>query len=290
MNRRELISSAGAFAVAQTGAAATSPPPTTLAQTGYVDVNGLHMYYETHGQGGTPLVLLHGAFSATGTSFGGLLPGLAAARRVISFELQGHGHTADIDRPMSLDAMAADVAAALDALDVPIADVFGYSMGGSVALRVALDHSSKVRKLVTLSTAFRRDGVHPGLLESFKDVPASAMHGTPWFEEYQRIAPRPGEFDKLWDKKNAMDRVTPDIPEARIRALTQPVLLIAGDSDLITLEHMTLFFRLLGGGVFGDLPAGLPRSQLAILPGVSHVSAPQQVDLLVPVVTRFLDR
>src|SRR3712207_4466493 len=159
----------------------------------YAWVNGLHMYYEDHGTG-QPLVLLHGAFSAIGTSFGSVLPELAKNRRVIAFEMQAHGRTADIDRPLSMEQMADDTVAALRLLGIKNADFFGFSMGGGVALRVALQHPEVVRKLVLASVTYKLDGVHPGLMEGLAEMKPEMMHGSPWHEEYMRIAPRPEDF------------------------------------------------------------------------------------------------
>jgi pimeloyl-ACP methyl ester carboxylesterase len=266
-----------------------TPAPTAAAVGGnYVSVNGLNMYYEIHGEG-QPLVLLHGAFSAIGTSFGQLVPGLAKTRQVIAFELQGHGRTADIDRPLSIEGMADDVAAAIKQLGIEPADIFGYSMGASVALHVALRHPDVVRKLVLASVTYNMSGVHPGLMEGFGEMKPEMMHGSPWHEEYMRIAPRPEDFARLFAKKTQMDRQIKDVPAEAIRALKAPVLLLIGDSDLVRPEHAVEWFRLLGGGVFGDLPGGLPNSQLAILPGTSHVTVVDRADLLLPMIVPFLD-
>ena len=156
----------------------------------YVSVNGLNMYYEIHGAG-DPLVLLHGAFSGIGSSFGKMLPGLAEKRQVIAFELQGHGRTADIDRPLTVEGMADDVAAALPKLGINQADVLGYSNGGSVALHFATRYPHMVRKLVLMSISYALSGVHPGLMEGLGEMKPEMMHGSPWHEEYMRIAPRP---------------------------------------------------------------------------------------------------
>jgi pimeloyl-ACP methyl ester carboxylesterase len=258
------------------------------AQSGYVAVNGLQMYYEVHGTG-QPLVLLHGAFSAIGTSFGALLPGLAKTRRVIGFELQGHGHTADIDRPMSLEQMADDTAAAIRQLGIGPADIFGYSMGAAVALHVALRHPDVVRKLVLASVTYTLSGIHPGLMDGLGEMRPEMMHGSPWHAEYLRIAPEPGAFATLFAKKTQMDRGIQDIPAEAIRAIAAPTLLIIGDSDLVRPEHAVEMFRLLGGGVFGDTPAGLPNSQLAMLPGTSHVTVVARTELLLAIIPPFLD-
>src|SRR5215212_67147 len=242
----------------------------TDVKEGYVSVNGLDMYYEVHGTG-LPLVMLHGAFSAIGTSFGGLIPELAKTRQVIAFELQAHGHTADIDRPLSLEGMADDVAAAIKQLGMESADVLGYSMGAGVALRVAIDHPEVVRKLILAAVTYTLSGIHPGLMEGLGNMTADMMHGSPWHEEYLRIAPNPDDFATLFAKKTQMDRNIQDVPAATIQAIKAPTLLIIGDSDLVRPEHAVEMFRLLVGGVFGDM-AGLPTSQLAILPGTTHVT------------------
>jgi pimeloyl-ACP methyl ester carboxylesterase len=246
------------------------------------------MYYEIHGAG-QPLVLVHGAFSAIGTSFGALLPGLAKTRQVIAFELQAHGRTADIDRPLSLEQLADDIAAAQRHLGIERADLFGYSMGAAVALRVAIRHPEAVRKLVFASATYTLAGVHPGLMEGLAEMRPEMMYGSPWHEEYTRIAPHPEHFATLFAKKTQMDRETRDIPAESIRAIQAPTLLIIGDSDLVRPEHAVEMFRLLGGGVFGDTPAGLPKSQLAILPGTSHVSLASRADLLLVMIPAFLD-
>jgi pimeloyl-ACP methyl ester carboxylesterase len=257
-------------------------------QSGYVRVNDLNMYYEIYGEG-QPLVLLHGAFSAIGTSFGKILPELAKTRQVIAFELQGHGRTADIDRPLSIEGMMEDVAAALPQLGIQQADVLGYSSGGSVALHFAVRHPEMLRKLILMSVSYTLDGVHAGLMEGIGEMKPEMMHGSPWYDEYMRIAPRPEDFPRLFAKKTEMDRQIKDFSEEEIRGIEAPTLLIVGDSDLIRPEHAVEMFRLLGGGVFGDTPAGLPNSQLAILPGTSHVSIVDRADWLVSMIDSFLD-
>ncbi|MCC7353302.1 MAG: alpha/beta hydrolase [Anaerolineae bacterium] len=260
----------------------------SMTNGNYVSVNGLKMYYEIHGTG-RPLVLLHGAFSAIGTSFGKLLPDLAQTRQVIAFELQAHGRTADIDRPLTLEGMADDVAAALPQLGVKRADIFGYSMGASVALHVAIRHPDLVRKLVLASVSYNLDGIHPGLMDGFGEMKPEMMYGSPWHEEYMRIAPHPEHFATLFAKKTQMDRGIQDLPAETIRAIKVPTLLIIGDSDLVRPEHAVEMFRLLGGGVFGDMPPGLPSSQLAILPGTSHVTVVDRAAWLLSMIPAFLD-
>lgn len=257
-------------------------------RSGYELVNGLSMYYEIHGSG-QPLVLLHGAFSAIGTSFGKVLPSLAKNRQVIAFELQGHGRTADIDRPMTLEGMADDVAAALRQLGIEHTDLFGYSMGAGVALHLTIRHPELVRKLVLASVTYTLSGIHPGLMEGLGEMTPEMMFGSPWHEEYTRVAPLPEHFTRLFTKKTEMDRQIRDLPAEAIRAIKAPTLLIIGDSDLVRPEHAVEMFRLLGGGVFGDTPAGLSDSQLAVLPGTSHVTLVNRADWLVSMSEAFLD-
>jgi pimeloyl-ACP methyl ester carboxylesterase len=260
---------------------------TNAAQTGYAPINGLQMYYEIHGSG-SPLVLLHGAFSATETSFGQMIPGLAETRQVISVEQQAHGRTADIDRPLSIEQMADDTAALLRHLGIDKADFFGYSMGAGVAIHIVLRHPELVRKIVFGAATFKLEGVHPGLMDGLGEMKPEMMHGSPWHDEYVRIAPDPEHFPTLFDKKQQMDRAWQDIPEETIKSIKAPVMIAIGDSDLARPEHAVEMFRLLGGGVFGDL-AGLPNSRLAILPGTTHVTFAQRANWLVPMVTDFLD-
>ena len=258
------------------------------SKSGYALVNGLNMYYEIHGTG-QPLVLLHGAFSAIGTSFGKLLPSLAKTRQVIAVELQGHGHTADIDRPLTLEQMADDTAALLQQLGMERADIFGYSMGAGVALHLAIRHPDVPRKLVLASITYNMNGIQPGLMDGLANMKPEMMFGSPWHEEYTRIAPRPEDFARLFAKKTQMDRQLKDLPAETIQAIKAPALLIIGDSDLVRPEHAVEMFRLLGGGVFGDTPAGLPNSQLAVLPGTSHVTVVDRADWLVSMIDAFLD-
>jgi pimeloyl-ACP methyl ester carboxylesterase len=266
----------------------TQTTDTAAVRAGYAPVNGLSMYYEIHGEG-QPLVLLHGAFSAIGTSFQNVLPGLARTRQVIGLEMQGHGRTADIDRPLSPGQMADDTVAALEYLGIEKADFFGYSMGSDVALHVVVRHPEVVRKLVLASAAYTLSGVHPGLMDGLAEMRPEMMFGSPWHEEYLRIAPRPEDFAVLFQKKTQMDREHEDFPPEAISAIKAPTLLVIGDSDLVRPEHAVEMFRLLGGGVFGDTPAGLPASQLAVLPGTSHVTLVDRADLLLALIPPFLD-
>ena len=258
----------------------------------YAEVNGLNMYYEIHGTG-QPLAVLHGAYM-TIDAMGEFVPGLAQARQVIAVELQGHGRTADVeDRPLTYEQMAEDVAALIGHLGIEKADVFGYSMGGGVALQVAVRHPEVVRKLVVASASYTSDGMHPELLEMIPTITAEAFAGSPIEEAYLRTAPNPDDFPTLVAKLKRLDMEPFAWPPEDIRGIVAPSLLIIGDSDAIRLEHAVELFRLLGGGVMGDL-AGLPKSQLAVLPGTTHFVPPgsgvlDRADWLLAMITQFLD-
>src|SRR5919201_6799020 len=178
--------------------------PVEAGTRGYAAVDGLQMYYEVHGSG-QPLVLLHGALSAIGTSFGKLLPPLAETRQVVAVEQQAHGHTADIDRPLTVPQMADDTAALLRQLGIGQADLFGYSLGAAIALQLAMLHPELVRKLVLASVSYSRDGLHPGLLEGIEAMRPEDLAGSPWQEEYARIAPNPQDWPILVAKNRQLD-------------------------------------------------------------------------------------
>ncbi len=252
----------------------------------YASVNGLEMYYEIHGTG-EPLVLLHGAYM-TIDAMGEVVPSLAKTRRIIAVELQGHGRTADIDRPLSYEQMADDTAALLRHIGIEEADIFGYSMGGGIALQVTIRHPEVVRKLVLASVYYNNDGVYPEVLEAIETITPEAFAGTPWREEYARIAPNPEDFPTLVAKLKELDLTFVGWPSEDIQAIEAPALLIIGDSDVVRPEHAVEMFRLVGGGVAGDL-AGLPSSRLAILPGTTHVGLVERPDLLVSMIGEFLD-
>ncbi|HEX9413841.1 MAG TPA: alpha/beta hydrolase [Ktedonobacterales bacterium] len=262
--------------------------PGMPVESGYAPVNGLEMYYEIHGSG-PPLVLLHGNLSTIDTSFGKVLPQLSSTRRVIAVEQQGHGHTADIDRPFSIGQWARDTTALLRHLNIQQADFFGYSSGGAVALEIALHSPALVRKLVWAGgTSYRRDGLYPELVASSKGMKPEDLDGSPFQQAYARIAPHPEHWHRLVAKIADLDRTIEGWQSETIAALKPPTLLIIGDSDIVRPEHVVEMFRLLGGGVAGDL-VGLPRSQLAVLPGTTHVTLVDRADWLTSMILAFLD-
>ncbi|MEU0506854.1 alpha/beta hydrolase [Nocardia sp. NPDC005998] len=258
----------------------------------YADVNGLHMYYEVHGPAidQPPLVLLHGALSGIGTDFGQLIPELSRTRRVIAIEQQAHGHTADIDRPLGYEQMAEDTVALLHSIGVQRADILGYSMGGGVALQIALTHPDLVRKQIIAAASLDVNGIKPGLMEGIADIQPEMLYGTPFHNDYLANAPRPEDFPRLVAKVGEQDKnATPTFPVEAVRRITSPTLTMVGDADIIRPEHAVEMFRVFGGGAMGDTPAGLPNAQLAILPGTSHITLVHRPDLLLSIIPAFLD-
>jgi pimeloyl-ACP methyl ester carboxylesterase len=205
-------------------------------QHGYASVNGLEMYYEVQGAG-EPLVLIHGGMSAIGTSFGTLLPYLAKSRQVVAVELQAHGHTADIERPLTMEYLAQDTVGLLDQLGIARADFFGYSIGAGVALQLGIAHPDRVGKLVLMSVTYNRDGFHPGLLDGMEMLQPEQMVGTPFYEEYTRIAPRPQDWPTLVAKVKQLDAEFQGWSAEAVRSVPAPVLVVIGDSDVVRPEH-----------------------------------------------------
>jgi pimeloyl-ACP methyl ester carboxylesterase len=255
--------------------------------TGYAPVNGLRMYYEVHGSG-EPLVLLHGAYGMIDL-WGPILDGLAKTRQVIAVEQQAHGHTADVDRPLRYEQMAEDTAALMRHLGIARADVFGYSMGANTGLQLAMRHPDLVRKLVAVSPNYRLDGYYPELLAMIQTITPEVFAGSPIEEAYLRNAPNPDDWPTLIEKLKDLDAQEFAWPEDDVRAIAAPTLVMIGDSDGVRPEHAVELFRLRGGGVPGDL-VGLPPSQLAVLPGTTHVSiVVERADWLLAMCQPFLD-
>ena len=257
----------------------------------YEQVGGLSMYYEIHGSG-EPLILLHGAYM-TIDMMAPLLSGLAEIRQVIAIEQQGHGRTADIDRPITYEQMADDTAGLARELGVERGDVVGYSMGGAIALQIGLRHPGLVRRLVIASAGYRADAAPPEALAMFETITPELFAGSPIEEAYQRVAPNPGDFPRLVKKLTKLDTTEFAWPEDEIRAMPAPTLIVLGDSDGVRLEHAVELFKLRGGGVMGDL-SGMPQSQLAVLPGTSHFVPPgsgllDRTDWLLAMIPPFLD-
>ena len=240
----------------------------------YAEVNGINLYYETHGSG-RPLILLHGGLGS-GEMFGPVLPLLAERHQVVAVDLQGHGRTADIDRPIDIRLMAGDIAALIDHLRLATPDVVGYSLGGGVALQTAAKYPTKIRRLVMVSANIRTDAIYPEMRAQQGQVNAAAiefMKDTPMYQLYQRVAPRPEDFPRLLAKIGAAMSKDFDFTED-VRGLNMPTLVVAADADMAPPSHYADVFKLLGGGLRdgGWMGDGRPEGghALAILPGLTH--------------------
>jgi len=256
----------------------------------YADVNGIKLYYETHGTG-RPLILLHGGLGAT-PMFGPNLTALAEGRQVIGVDLQGHGRTADIDRPIRTELMADDIAALIKHLKLERPDIMGYSLGGGVAVHLAVRHPELVGKLVVVSTPIRRDAFYPDILAQQGQVGAAAaeaMKQTPMYQMYASLAPRPQDWARLLGKMGDAMKEDFDLSK-QVAGITATTLIVAGDADIFPPAHAVEVFGLLGGGKRdgGWDGSGRPKSRLAILPGITHYamgSAPALSSTVIP----FLD-
>jgi len=251
--------------------------------SGYAPVNGLRMYYEVHGEDGDarPLVLLHGGLLTIDLSFGAVLPELAAGRQVIAAELQGHGRTADIERDIDLGFMASDVAGLLDHLGVGQADVLGFSLGAGVALQLTVDYPGRVGRLIAASAGYASDGFHPEISNPALHATSTRMPTAEDFgqmrEAYERVGPDPGHFEAFAAKASQAANNLKGWTAAELGGITAPTLLVFGDHDFIRLEHAVQMHEL------------IPGSQLAVLPGTTHMGVLRRADLIVPLVAGFLD-
>ena len=271
-----------ALAVSITASSAFAAEP--VGKT--VPINGMQMYYEVSGSG-EPLVVLHGAYMNIPT-MGEIIPMLAETHTVYALELQGHGRTNDIDRPITYPNMTSDVAAFMDAVGLEKADVFGYSMGAAVGLRLAVEHPDKVDQLVAASVAYDLSGMQPEYNAMVPTMSPEMFVGTPMEDAWKQYAPDPDGFRPFVERMIALEH-EPVAWEADVKALQAPVLLIAGDADVMTLEHTVAMFRLLGGGAMGDMGQPLPASRLAILPATSHTAVIGQAQLLHQIIEPFLN-
>lgn len=262
-------------------------------QGNYASIHGLDLYYEIHGSG-QPLVVLPGGFW-TIEAMGEIVPRLAETRRVIAVELQGHGHTGDIERPLRFESLADDIAALIAHLGLDRADLFGFSLGGGVALQTTIRHPEVVRKLAVASAPFKRDGWYPQNLAAMGAVSVELFAGTPIHDAYLKTSPKPDAWGTVVAKVRQLVTSEYDWTEG-VKGLTAPVLILAGDADGMRLAHAIEFFGLLGGGTADGDMSGLPASALAVLPATTHAGwAPPfhgimtRTHLLVPIITEFLD-
>lgn len=267
-------------------------PDTSFAQAnevtkGYAPVNGLEMYYEIYGEG-EPVVLLHGSFMTIGMNWEQIIPRLSKNHKVIALEMQGHGRTADVNRPFSYPSLASDVAALLEHLEIENADVIGYSLGGTVAMQLAIQNPELVDRLVLISTVYKLDGWLPQVKTALKSMKPEFFDNTPPKTAYDSLAPDPDHWHTFVSKLLALDQKPFNLGEENVQHISAPALLIMGDNDGVDLDHVASMYRMFGGGVFGDME-GLPKSQLAIIPASTHVSLMMKTDKLLSIITPFLN-
>jgi pimeloyl-ACP methyl ester carboxylesterase len=278
-----LASTFTAFALATTSVASAAP-----AKTGYARSGNLDLYYEIHGSGGTPVVLIHGSFCTIEICFGQVIPTLAQKRQVIAFEQQGHGRTRLVPKhPFTVTQMVKDTVAVMNKLGVKKADIVGYSTGAAVALELVLSHPNLVNKVTVISGVYDKSGARKELLEMMPKLTAEMMKQSPWYDAYKKVAPV-DTFDQLVERVKSIDD-SKSHPEKSIRALKSPVQLIVADSDILYLNHAVKFFQLLGGDVPGDM-VPRPKSQLAIVPGATHVTMMlEKAPLVTGMIVSFLE-
>lgn len=263
---------------------------TEPVKNGYAPVNGLEMYFEVHGEG-EPMILIHGGLGSTGM-FHNIMPLLTQNRQVITVDLQGHGRTADIDRPLRYENFADDIAEFIRYIGLKKVDIVGYSMGAGAGLRTAIQHPDLVKRLVVVSAGFSRNGFYPDILSMQSQVNAEAAEEfkeTPIYQNYVSIAPDPDHFPALLDKIGELMSRDYDWSD-EIRVLEPSIMLVFADADMFPTSHMADFFELLGGG---QQDAGWdgslrPDAQLAILPNLTHYDI-HMSPLLATVINRFLE-
>jgi pimeloyl-ACP methyl ester carboxylesterase len=268
---------------------------TKPSRGGYLPINGLNLYYEVYGELGTskpPLLLIPGAFMAT-DSMKAWADTFARERAVIVFDQQGHGRTPDTSRQISYEQFADDAAALLRALEVQRANVMGYSQGGGVALQLAIRHPSLVSKLVSMSATFRKDGWYPSVLEAIGGLSAEAFAGTSVETAFKKHTPNAKAFDAYLEKMKNSNTNDQDITDEEMRSISAKTMVIVGDADGVKLEHALAMFKLRGGGDEEAAASGVlqevPAARLVALPAMSHIGLSGESQLLVPIVSAFLD-
>jgi pimeloyl-ACP methyl ester carboxylesterase len=268
---------------------------TKPSRSGHLPINGLNLYYEVYGELGTmtpPLLLIPGAFMATG-SMTVWADAFARDRAVIVFDQQGHGRTPDTSREMSYKQFAEDAAALLRALNIGRADVMGYSQGGGVALQLAIRHPPLVSKLVSMSATYRKEGWYPSVPDAISGLGARAFADTPVATAFMEHTPDTEAFDAYLEKMKRLNIDDQNISDEEMRSISAKTMVIVGDADGVQLEHAVAMFKLRGGGDEGAAASGVlreaPAARLVVLPAMSHVGISGEPELLVPMVTAFLD-
>ncbi len=256
------------------------------SESGYVPVNGLKVYYEVYGNG-KPLVLLHGAFMTIDMNWGELIPELSKTRKVIAVELQGHGHTPFSERKLSHAVLANDVTKVMDYLKIDKADVAGYSFGGEVAYQLAIQSPERLNNLVIISSTYKSSGWLPEVNKAFEGMKPDLFTNSPMHTAYNAVAPDKTKWTKFLEQMMASAGKPFDLGDNNISKIPVPVLIIAGDNDGLDKTELSKTYKLLGGGVSADMGA-MPKSQLAIVPGQSHVSLMMQTTTILNYLNSFL--
>ncbi|MDO3645273.1 alpha/beta fold hydrolase [Mucilaginibacter sp. L3T2-6] len=254
--------------------------------SGYAPVNGIKVYYEVYGEG-RPIVLLHGAFMTIEGNWGQIIPELSKTRKVIAIEMQGHGHTPYSDRPLTHANMATDVEGVMDYLKVDSADIVGYSMGGSVAYKFAIQSPKRVTKLVIISSTYKSSGWLPEVTSGFKSFKPEFFNNTPMHTAYDAVAPDKTKWTKFIEQMIAFASQPFDFGDDNVAKIKAPVLIIAGDNDGLNKVELARTYKLLGGGVTADM-GPMPKSHLAVVPAQSHVSLMMQTNTILGYLNGFL--
>jgi pimeloyl-ACP methyl ester carboxylesterase len=214
---------------------------------------------------------------------------LSRTRKVIAIEMQGHGRTADIKRDMSYENLSDDVSGLLDYLKIPSADIMGYSLGGGVAIQCAIRHPEKVRKVVSISAPYARDGWVKEANDFWPTFTWETFKGTPMEAEYNRLSPTPDKFPDFVNHLKASALKPYDFGADKLRATKAPMFFVFGDADGVRIDHIAEMYRLKGGGeIHGDMQPR-PASRLAILPGTTHVTLMNRMSIIIPMINDFLD-
>jgi pimeloyl-ACP methyl ester carboxylesterase len=258
----------------------------TLKSSGYAPVNGQKIYYEIHGEG-QPIVLLHGAYMTIGMNWGEVIPRLSRTNKVIAVELQGHGHTAFTNRPISYDSLADDVDKTMRFLKIDSADIVGYSFGGTIAYDLAIKYPKRVKKLIIISSVYKYYGWQKEIRDILQIMSPEFLTNTPLKTEYDKVAPVPADWNKFLSAMIEFDKKDYDLGDNNIKNLKNPVLLIAGDNDGVDKPILVQTYSLLGGNTSADM-TGVPKSHLAIVPGQGHVSLMMQTETIFQLVSNFL--
>ncbi|MCD9616260.1 alpha/beta fold hydrolase [Chryseobacterium gleum] len=256
------------------------------SESGYAPVNGIKVYYEVYGNG-KPLVLLHGAFMTIDMNWGELIPELSKTRKVIAVELQGHGHTPFSERKLSHAVLASDVTKIMDYLKIDKADVAGYSFGGEVAYQLAIQSPERLNNLVIISSTYKSSGWLPEVNKAFEGMKPDLFTNSPLHTAYNAVAPDKTKWTKFLEQMMASAGKPFDLGDDNISKIPVPVLIIAGDNDGLDKTELSKTYKLLGGGVSADMGA-MPKSQLAIVPGQSHVTVMMQTATILNYLNNFL--